>query len=334
MRIVACPQLGGKYSQKLIASAAAAARMAARTDCYDIVHQHSIAAGAFNWMAGLRNGHQSLLQMHGLEWRRTKWGFVARRLIRALEFSAIHQFRHWTAVSKIQCQNLKARYGIPVRYIPTASEVLPAVPGEIIQRKYGLTSGAYVLFLARLVPEKGAHLLIEAYRRLKTDQRLVIAGDAPAEARYINHLKRLAKDDPRILFTGRVQDRTLHELFSNCSIYVQPSIIEGLSIALLEAMSFGCCCLVSDIPENCEAIGGNGFTFKSSDVDSLKSQLRRALGERQLSEELGCGARERVRTCYSWELVTDQMEELYSSICRPGQTSARRARDFAAIRYS
>ena len=162
--------------EKLTAGAWAALRILVGRD-FDIVHQHSIAAGAFNWLAGWPGA--SLLQMHGTEWQRTKWGPLARWSVRKLEQIAIGQYRYFTAVSRAQCRGLRERYGIDPVYIPTATEIRPKLECDRIRKEYALERGSYILFVGRLVPEKGAHCLIEAYRAARTDLCLVIAGDAP-----------------------------------------------------------------------------------------------------------------------------------------------------------
>jgi glycosyltransferase involved in cell wall biosynthesis len=312
MRIVPCPTLPGKFGEKLCAGAVAAARLLTANGI-DIAHQHSIAAGAFNWLCAPRR-RPTVLQMHGIEWRRTKWGPFARKTVRALERVAVAQYRHVTAVSRTQCRILQERYGIRAVYIPTAADVVPRAECDLIHRDYGLQRGSYVLFASRLVPEKGAHILIDAFKMVRTDRQLVIAGDAPNEPEYVRSLKRQAEADPRIIFPGMVRGRRLQELFSNCCLYVQPSLIEGLSIALLEAMSYGNCCLVSDIDENREAIGCAGMTFLSESPADLADKIATALHSPSLTAELGQAARERVRLTYSWEHVTDLIEELYCSI--------------------
>jgi len=160
------------------------------------------------------------------------------------------------------------------------------------------------------VREKGAHYLIPAFRKLDTDFKLVMAGDVKGEKTYKAELQELAGGDERILFPGFVEGRALEELFSNAACYVQPSELEGLSIALMEAMSYGCPCLASDIPENREAIGDVGRTFKNADIDDLSVQLG-LLCDTAHSIEAGERARERVRKNYSWDLIADEFERFY-----------------------
>jgi len=120
---------------------------------------------------------------------------------------------------------------------------------KIIKSQYGLSGNDYILFLGRLVPEKGLRYLIEAFKQVKTDKKLVIAGDASDTDSFVHEIKDMAKDDKRIIFTGFVQGRILQELYSNAYVYVLPSDLEGMPLSLLEAMSYGNCCLVSNIPE-------------------------------------------------------------------------------------
>ena len=137
----------------------------------------------------------------------------------------------------------------------------------------GINPGRYILFAARLVEEKGVHFLIEAFRRIETDMQLVIAGDAAHAEKYKAALRFLAGDDPRIIFTGFLTGEPLAELFSNAYIFCLPSTIEGLPVALLEAMNYGSCCLASDIPENLEALETYGYTFRNRDVGDLHRVL-------------------------------------------------------------
>ena len=139
----------------------------------------------------------------------------------------------------------------------------PAIKNaEIITEKYGLTKDSYFLFLGRLVPEKGIRYLIEAFKDVKTDKKLVIAGGSSDTDSFMKELNELARDDERIIFTGFVQGRMLDELYSNAYIYTLPSDLEGMPLSLLEAMSYGNCCLVSDIPECAEVVEDKALVFK------------------------------------------------------------------------
>lgn len=312
MRVIRVPCIRKVALEKLSASAAAALSLLASHEKYDIVHCHSVAAGAFAPLIRIK-GFKCILQMHGIEWQRNRWSAVGKNMLRFLEMVSLAGNHSCTAVSNTQCEFYRDNHGLKMRYIPTGAEIKPHhEPREIL--RMGLEPGRYVLFASRLVREKGAHYLLEAFRGLKTEHRLVIAGDAKGEEAYKQELLSLADGDPRILFPGFVEGRALQELFSNAAVYVQPSEIEGLSIALLEAMSYGNCCLVSDIPENMEAIGEAGFTFQNKNVASLQSELSMLLDLETLRASVGDAARSRVGECYNWDRIADEFEDMYRSL--------------------
>ena len=186
-----------------------------------------------------------IVHVHGLDWQRGKWSRLASQCIHAAEYSAVYFPNRTIAISAALKRYFEAKYQRPIDYVPTGVEAYEDVaPQEI--RNWGLERDSYVLFLSRLVPEKGCHYLIEAYERLAPTKRLVIAGPSTgAEARTVRRCGRPA--NPNIVFTGSVSGRLLHELFSNAYAYVLPSEVEGLPHALLQALSHGRCVLASDI---------------------------------------------------------------------------------------
>ena len=313
MRIISVPSFAAYSMQKLSCSAVAAVKASFNQE-FDILHFHSLAPAAFAWIPKLR-GHKCVLQMHGLEWKRSRWGTVGSWVAKFLEKVALPQVDAYTAVSQTQCDYFLQHYGIKMEYIPTAADIKPEIEASEIYQ-LGLEPGRYILFVCRLVEEKGAHYLIPAFRRLNTEMKLVIADDVQGGQKYKRKLLELANGDHQILFPGFVEGRLLEELFCHCYICVQPSDVEGLSLSILEAMSYGRCCLVSDIPENLEAIGDCGFRFPSSNIDSLKEHLDWLLGHPQQVKAIGFRAKERVRLQYSWQSVTDQMEDFYLSVLR------------------
>lgn len=313
MRVLTVPCCPGAASEKLSAGIAAVVH-AAVSPWADLVHLHSVGPGAMGWLLRWRR-RPALVQFHGIEWQRSRWSPFSARVLKFLEHWSVRGNREVTAVSQTQCDYFRQTYGITPRYIPGGAETKTPVPANEIAA-WGLAPQQYVLFASRLVPEKGAHYLVEAFRRLATPCRLVIAGDVPGAAAYREKLRRLAANDPRIVWPGYVEGRLLDELFSQARIYVQPSDVEGLSLALLEAMSYGRCCLASDIPENCEALAGHGATFHRGDTGDLAAQLQRLLDNPAQAEAYAAGAAEHVRRHYSWDRITDSFEQYYQEIIR------------------
>jgi glycosyltransferase involved in cell wall biosynthesis len=310
MRFIWLPRMKPYWAEKCFGSLAATIR-ALREDAPDVYHLHSVVAGSSAPILRLK-GAPCILQMHGIEWKRTRWGIAARTLLRAMERASIASANAVTAVSKTQCQFFKTDYNAHCEFIPTAADIKALSSPDMITG-IGLKPREYVLFAARLVPEKGAHHLIEAYRRLDTKYPLIIAGEAPAGG-YADRLHQLSKDDPRIQFIGRVQGRLLEELFSNTALFVQPSELEGLSIGLIEAMSYGIQCLSSDIPENLEVVGDTALLFRNKDVDDLARQLTAALSNVAVGTQRAAAGRQRIESLFSWERVVDQLEALYERL--------------------
>jgi glycosyltransferase involved in cell wall biosynthesis len=310
MRVVQVPSIRGVTTEKMSAVVASTIATLLSRDGPDIVHCHSTGPGSFGPLLRAR-GSKTVLQMHGVEWKRSRWGPFGRRVLRWMELLSMRGHDAYTAVSREQCDLFVKEYGIGFEYIPTGTEVRLATPPRLI-REMGLDADSYVLFASRLVREKGAHYLIDAFRRIDTSCRLVIAGDALGEKAYSDELKRAAHGDARILFPGYVEGELLEELYSNAAIYVQPSEVEGLSIALLEAMGHSRCCLVSDIPENLEAIGDAGVWFQQRDAADLSKKLCELLAAPAMRRAKGAKAQLRVREEYSWDRVTDCFETLYA----------------------
>lgn len=156
-------------------------------------------------------------------------------------------------------------YGRETKYIPNGVNKPEIKEADEIKR-WGLEKGSYILYLGRIVPEKGEHYLIQAYKNIKTNKKLVIAGGISDTAGYGKELTEMSRDDERIVFTGFVQGRALEELYSNAYIYCLPSDLEGMPLSLLEAMSYGNCCLVSDIAECVEVVEDKGVVFRRGDT--------------------------------------------------------------------
>ncbi|MCR5674598.1 MAG: glycosyltransferase family 4 protein [Lachnospiraceae bacterium] len=173
-----------------------------------------------------------------------------------------------------------------------------------------------ILSLCRLVPEKGLHYLVEAFRGMDTNCRLVIAGGSGGTDDYAEELYKLAAGDDRIIFTGFVKGELLEELLTNAMVFCQASDVEGMALSLLEAMGYGRCCLVSDIPENLEvvtALDGSlvAETFTHSDPYSLREQLTALLPDKERRAKLGDLARQHVRNQIGWDKAVEETEELY-----------------------
>lgn len=288
---------------------------------FDILHVHGLAPGFVTPLIRMISHKRVVLTVHAWDFRGAKWGRVASRCMERAGGVALRLSHAVTAVSRGLVEALELERGCKATYTPPGIRLPELVPPTELQQ-HGIEPGRYVLCVSRLMPEKGVHLLVEAFRRLAGDYQLVIAGDCPYRSEYVTRLKAAA--DERVLFMGYVTGRLLEELYSNALVYVQPSQLEGLSLAVLEALSYGRPVLASDIPQNLEALGGHGATFRSGDVDSLSTELGQLLAERGGRNGVCTQARQYVAQEYDWEQTTTTFESVYEQClsCRSRQGGA------------
>lgn len=244
---------------------------------YDVLHYHAEGPCMMLWIPKLFGIHV-VATIHGLDWQRAKWGNFASKMLKQGEKTAARHADEIIVLSKNVQEYFQETYQRHTVYIPNGISRPQHREADLIQERFGLEKDGYILFLARIVPEKGLHYLIDAYRQLDTEKKLVIAGGCSHSQEYMDEIRRICATDHRIVLTGFVQGRELEELYSNAWLFVLPSDIEGMAISLLEAMSYGNCCLVSDIPENTEVIQQCGYTFRKSDTADLRRVARKAAG--------------------------------------------------------
>ena len=278
---------------------------------YDVVHIHAEGPAFFCWLPKLL-GKRVVVTIHGIDWQREKWksGFGSK-FIRQGEKNAVKYADEIIVLSKRVQEYFKKVYGRETQFIPNGVSRPENQPAEMITEKFGLIKNSYILFLGRLVPEKGIRYLIEAFKNVGTDKKLVIAGGSSDTDSFMKELKELAKGDERIIFTGFVQGQILSELYSNAYIYILPSDLEGMPLSLLEAMSYGNCCLVSDIPECAEVVEDKAMIFKKSDMDALREKLQDACGHPEKVMEMKKQAIDFICGKYSWDDVVEETAKLY-----------------------
>lgn len=287
------------------------ASLAAAVGPYDVVHIHAEGPAAFCWLPRLM-GKRVVVTVHGLDWQRAKWkGGLGARYIHLGEKMAVRFAHEIIVLNRAAQQYFKDSYGRETRLIPNGVSRAEYAAPDRIREVFGLEKDAYLLFLGRMVPEKGIHYLIEAFRGVQTDRKLVVAGGASDSEAYIDRLKEQAGGDSRIVFTGFVQKELLRELYSNAYVYVLPSDLEGMPLSLLEALSYGCCCVTSDIPECVDVTGEHGVAFQKGSAVDLRVKLQ------ELCDDVGQvyrrreGAADYVCRRHRWDEVVDRTLELY-----------------------
>ena len=280
---------------------------------YDVVHVHAEGPAVFCWIPKLL-GKKVVCTIHGLDHQREKWrhGFGSK-YIKFGEKMAVKYADEIIVLSKGVQQYFKDTYGRKTVFLPNGVTCPDIKAAKMITDKFGLKKNSYVLYLGRIVPEKGEHYLIEAFQKVTTDKKLVIAGGASDTDEYMEKLKSLASKDERILFTGFVQGPMLEELYSNAYVYVLPSDLEGMPLSLLEAMSYGNCCLTSDISECTEVIGHHGVAFKKGDVSNLQEKLQSLCDNEMTAQDYKEKAAAYICRKYDWDEIVEQTLYLYQN---------------------
>src|SRR6266851_5524573 len=256
-------------------------------------------------------GTPVVINVDGLEHKRKKWGLLGRRYYMLAERLATILPNATVTDAQVIHDYYLARYNAPSTMIAYGSEV-ERRPDRTAVRRWRAEPNRYVLYVSRLEPENNAHLVIEAFKKVKTAHKLLIVGDAPYAREYIKDLKARARRDRRIIFTGFVFGRDYRALQQNAYCYVHATEVGGTHPALLEAMGFGNCVLTLAAPENIEAIGDAGIAY--TDEDDLAEKLQRVLRDGSLVHSYRNRAQARVQEFYDWDYVVDQYERLFAKM--------------------
>jgi len=305
MHVVRLPTIRSKHLETLVHSFLSTLHVLVRP-C-DVVHYHALGPALFSFIPRLV-GKKTVVTVQGLDWRRKKWGRIAAAVLRLGERAAVSLPTHTMVVSRVLQKHYRDSHGAETSYVPNGGELRKwHVPDKIFD--WGLESGRYILFLGRFSPEKGCHLLVEAYEKLDTDVKLVMAGGASYCDDYSRRLQ--ARAGERIKVLDWVSGDALDELVTNAMVFVLPSDLEGLSLALLDAMGAGRCVLASDVAENREAVEDTGFTFRSGDTVDLADRLRFLIANPAVREAAGQAAKHRIRQHYQWPPIAADIERVY-----------------------
>ncbi len=278
----------------------------------DIIYYQNIGPSLVSWIPKLFSRAKIVSILQSPDYDHKKWGRFARFSLRLGERIMCRVSDQLITVNKSLKDHIRTKYGREAHLIPNGAVINRRVRPVEISKRWGLEENNYIFSASRLVRHKGINYLIEAYNRLETDKKLVIAGEGAFTDSYVAELKRLASGNPNIIFTGNQSGRILAELYSNAYLFVQPSESEGLSLALLEAMAYGRGILVSDIQENRETIDRAGLIFKSKSSKDLEEKLAYLLKHPELIEEKGKEARARVKKYYNWNIIARDILKVFA----------------------
>lgn len=309
VKLKKAPTINARGIAAMIASFTAA--ISASFGKYDVIHFHAEGPCAALWIPKLF-GKKCVATVHGLDWQREKWGKgFASKYIKFGEKVLAKYADEVIVLSQAAKDYFKETYNRETVIIHNGINKPEKKDAEIITEKYGLKKDEYISLVSRLTAEKGVHYLIDAYNKIKTDKRLVIAGDTSDTDDYVALLKDKAKDNPNIIFTGFISGDTLKEIYSNAYLNVLPSDLEGMSLCLLESLAYRNALICSDIPENTAVAEEKALYFKKGDIDDLAQKLQSLCDDKEFVENLRYGADEFILGKYSWQDVAKATYELY-----------------------
>jgi glycosyltransferase involved in cell wall biosynthesis len=321
IKLIHAPTIKTKHLDAFIHSLTSSCHVSCRP--VDIVHYHALGPTIFSWIPRTV-AKKVVATLHGLDWERAKWGPFAARFLRFCERTALFIPHKTIVVSKSQKDYFEKKYGKQVMYIPNGVTIPELLAPSEITRRWDISGRDYLLFMGRFTPEKRVDWLIRAFLDTPESERghlkLVLAGESSGTDHYVSRLRKLGEGRKDMIFTGYVSGILKQELLSNAFGYVLPSDLEGLPIALLEAMSYRIPCLVSSIAPHREVIceGENGYFFDANNYEDFVNKLR--LFIRQCGQDTRRAVIENalstVKTRYNWDSAVDQTLDVYSTVLK------------------
>lgn len=283
----------------------------------DIIHIHAIGPSLLVPLARILKPRARVIStIHCSDYNHQKWGRFAQFALRLGERIGATMSHLPITVSKGLKKHIKDAFNANGVYIPNGVPLPDLTSDPKLLKEWNLASGEYIVAISRLIRHKGLHFLIEAYKSLETDKKLVIVGGAEYTDDYVQELHDMAKGNPNIIFTGKQSGEKLKALFEHAYLFVQPSLSEGLSIALLEALSYKQAVLASDIPENLEVMRDVGYPFASGDTKDLAKKLDFLLTHPEIVKQYKEKGRDHVHVNYNWETITKNTIEVYKYVRR------------------
>ncbi len=289
---------------------------------HDIIHYHGVGPSLLSWIPRVFSPQIKIVTtFHSMDRKHEKWGWFAKLMLRMGEYTAC-KFAHTViAVSPTIEQYVRDVYDRKAIYIPNAVNLAPSSTETQLLQEWNLQKENYILMVSRLIPHKGAHYLIDAWKEAQKEQpkllegkKLVIVGDGYYTDEYVTMLKAKAAGNESIVFTGFQNGEKLKALYSFAQIQVHPSDNEGLPMCVLEGMSFGRPVILSNIPEHRDLNGDPESLFQYGSVNDLKNKLISflSLPKKELTQK-GTLNQQTIKKHYTWDMVLAGVVEIYES---------------------
>lgn len=302
----------GKHLEAVIHTFLGVINIGLHRKSFDVVHIHAIGPSLFTPLVRLL-GLKVVVTNHGHDYDREKWKYIAKIILRLGEFLGSSFATKLIAVSQQIKKQLKKKYNKDSFYIPNGVTIPQKTPAGHTLRQHGLTEGKYILAAGRLVPEKGFHDLLDAFKDIDTDWKLVIAGDADHEDDYSRSIKKKAKKDHRVVLTGFITGNTLSEIFSNAGFFILPSYHEGLPLTILEAMSYDLPVLASNIPANMELIINEDDAFPPGNIKIMKNKISEFIESPNKGKVISAN-KKRIKNEFNWDRIAEETMSVYEKV--------------------
>ena len=307
------PTIPTKHLDAIVHTFLACLHVSLRRDV-DVIHFHSIGPASLIWLAKLLNPQVPIVTtFHSRCYLHDKWQWAAQKYLQFGEWCACKFSDSVIVISKILHQFVRENFGLHAHYIPNGVGMQKTKSTKAL-KKWNLEDGEYVLYVGRLVRTKGVHDLIAAFKKTETRKKLVLVGGGAFSDAYVQELQALAKGDARIIFTGQQSATVIQELYSHTALFVLPSEIEGLSIALLEAFACGAPVLASDIIENKDVVLTRGFLFSVGNQEDLHRKLQYLVDHKRQAHKYCDRAQKFIAQEFQWPFIVDQIETLYTKV--------------------
>jgi glycosyltransferase involved in cell wall biosynthesis len=284
---------------------------------YDIIHFHALGPSLFTCIPNLAASAKVVVTCQGLDWQRAKWGSFSSELIHMGERTAVRFADRIIVVSDALQDYFAQTYGRETIYIPNApASYSNSDPNFGYGKLLGLQPGKYILFLGRMVPEKRPDLLVDAFSQLNPGGwKLVLAGGVSDTKLFTSQLLEKIAKNRDIVFAGELQGERLAEIMRGAGLFALPSDLEGLPLAMLEAMREGVPVLASDIPPHHQLVGDDrGVLFTAGNLESCRQNLEWAIQNPQILSEMAKKAQKHVQHNYSWDSITLKTLQLYEGL--------------------
>lgn len=315
VKVVSLPCPGLRGADAFVTSALGA--VGASTAQYDVLHFHALGPSLFTWIPKIASSAKIVVTCHGLDWQRNKWGKKSSDLIQLGERAAVHFADEIIVVSKELQSYFMRTYGRETVYIPNAPATYAnSDPDFNYVKALGLSPQKYILFLGRLVPEKCPDLLVHAFQSLQHQGwKLVLVGGDSDAVPFASDLREQTASNLNILFTGELSGARLAEVVRGAGLFVLPSNLEGMPLALLEAMQEGIPAVVSDIPPHRELLGSErGILFKVGSAEDLSDRLAWVINHPEEMAIMAKKAKNYLEANHRWEQLSQKMLHVFERL--------------------